>query len=135
MYQAFLVVSWQKNLPAMQETCVQSLGWDNPLEKGTATHASILAWRISWTVACQASLSTEISRQEYWSGQPFPSPGDCPNPGIKPRSPVLQADSLPSEPPEKPENTRAGNLSLLQGASQPRNQIRVSCVADGFFTS
>ena len=38
-----------KNLPAMQETCVQSLGWEDPLEKGIATHSSILAWRIPWT--------------------------------------------------------------------------------------
>ena len=43
----------------------------------------------------------EFSRQEYWSGLPFPSPGDLPNPGIEPRSPVLQADALPSEPPAK----------------------------------
>ena len=51
-----------------------------------------------WTVACQAPVSMEFSRQEYWSGLPFSSPGDLPHPGIKPRSPVLQADSLPSEP-------------------------------------
>ena len=43
----------------------------------------------------------EFSRPEYWSGQPFPSPGDLPNPGIKSRSPVLQADSLPAEPQGK----------------------------------
>ena len=54
------------------------------------------------TEACQISLSMEFSRQEYWSGLPFPSPRDLPNPGIKPRSPTLQADSLPSEPPGKP---------------------------------
>ena len=42
--------------------------------------------------------STEFSRPEYWSGEPFPSPGDLPNPGIEPRSPALQADSLPAEP-------------------------------------
>ena len=46
-----------------------------------------------------------FSRQEYWSGLPFPSPGDLPNPGIEPRCPVLQADSLPSEPPIEPEQT------------------------------
>ena len=45
----------------------------------------------------------------------FPSPGDLPNPGIKPRSPALQADSLPAEPPGKPRNTGVGSLSLLQG--------------------
>ena len=50
-----------------------------------------------------APLSMEFSRQEYWSGLPFPSPGDLPNSGIEPRSPALQADSLPSESPGKPE--------------------------------
>src|SRR5574340_945194 len=55
-----------------------------------------------WTIACQAPLSTGFSRQEYWSGLPFLSPGDLPNPGIEPGSPELQADSLPSEPPGKP---------------------------------
>ena len=47
-----------------------------------------------WTIAHQATLSMEIPRQEYWSGLPFPSPGDLPNPGIEPGSPALQADSL-----------------------------------------
>ena len=56
-----------------------------------------------WTEARQAPLSMDFSRQEYWSGLPFPSPGNLPDPGIKPRSPVLQADSLPSEPPRKPQ--------------------------------
>ena len=59
--------------------------------------------------------SMEFSRPEYWSGQPFPSPGDLPNPGIKPRSPTLQADSLPAEPLGKPKNIGVGSLSLLQG--------------------
>ena len=53
-----------------------------------------------WTVAHQAPPSMGFSRQEYWSGLPFPSPGDFPNPGIEPRSPALQADALTSEPPE-----------------------------------
>ena len=52
-----------------------------------------------WTVACQAPLSMESSRQEYWSGLPFPSPGDLPDPGIKLRSYTLQADPFSSEPP------------------------------------
>ena len=52
-----------------------------------------------WTVACQASLSMEFSREEYWSRLPFPSLGDVPDPGIKPESSALQADCLPSEPP------------------------------------
>ena len=50
-----------------------------------------------WTVACQASLSMGFSRQEYWSGLPFPSPGDLLNSGTEPGSPTLQADSLPTE--------------------------------------
>ena len=50
-----------------------------------------------WTVVYQATLSMEFSRQEYWSGLPFPSPGDLLNPGIEPGSPVLQADSLSFE--------------------------------------
>ena len=52
-----------------------------------------------WTVAYQTPPFTEFSRQEYWSGLPFPSPADLPEPGIEPRSPALQADALPSEPP------------------------------------
>ena len=54
-----------------------------------------------WTIASQAPLSMGLSRQEYWSGLPFPSPGDLPNPGIEPGSPALQADTLSSEPPGK----------------------------------
>ena len=54
-----------------------------------------------WTVAYQAPLSMGFSRQQYWSGLPFPSPEDLPDPGIKPRSPAMQADALSSEPPGK----------------------------------
>ena len=54
-----------------------------------------------WTAAHQAPPSMGFSRQEYWSGVPFPSPGDRPDPGIEPRAPALQADALPSEPPRK----------------------------------
>ena len=55
-----------------------------------------------WTVACQAPLSRGFSRQESWSGLPFPPPGDLPNPGIKPGSPALQVVCLLTEPPGKP---------------------------------
>ena len=57
----------------------------------------------------------EFSRPAYWSGKPFPSPGDLPNSGIEPRSPALQADPLPAEPQGKPKNIGVGSLSLLQG--------------------
>ena len=56
---------------------------------------------IPWTVAHQAPQSVGFSRQEYWSGLPFPSPGDLPNPGIQPESPALQADASLSEPPAR----------------------------------
>ena len=68
-----------------------------------------------WTVACQAPLSMGFIRQGYWSGLPCSPPGDLPNPGIQPRSPTLQAYSLPNEPPGRPRNTGVGSLSLLQG--------------------
>ena len=64
--------------------CVQMLG-------------CVLLFVTPWTVAHQVPLSMEFSRQEYWSGLPFPSPGNLLKPGIKPGSPALQADSLPSE--------------------------------------
>ena len=64
----------------------------------------------TWNVSYQASLSMGFSMQEYWIGLPFPSPGYHPDPGIKPRSPILQADALPSEPPGKPRrNGSRGN--------------------------
>ena len=75
------------------------------------------AWLFStpWTVAHQAPLSMEFSRQEYWSELPFPSPGDRPNPGIKPRSPTLQADTLPSLPLGKsPSRGREDELGWKQ---------------------
>ena len=77
-------------------------------------HHSLFSWWVKWkslscvrlfvtpwTVVCQAPLSMEFSRQGYWSGLPFPSPGDLPNPGMEPSCPALQADFLPSEPPGK----------------------------------
>ena len=58
--------------------------------------------QISWTVAHQAPLSMEFSRQGYWNGLPFPLPGDLPNPGTEPRSPALQTDALPLRHQESP---------------------------------
>ena len=59
-----------------------------------------------WSIAHKAPLSMGFSRQEYWNGLPFPSPGDLPNPGIEPRSPALQTGSLLSEPPGKPQSNK-----------------------------
>ena len=61
-----------------------------------------------WTVAYQASPCMGFSKQQNWSGLPFPSPGDLPDPGIEPGSPTLQADALPSDPPGKPEEKVKG---------------------------
>ena len=66
-----------------------------------------------WTVAHQVPLSMEFCRHKYWSRLTFPSPGDLPNPGIKPRSPALQANSLPSELPGKASSTRGGNIFFV----------------------
>ena len=68
-----------------------------------------------WTTAHQAPLSMGFSRQEYWSGVPFPSPGDLPDPGIEPGSPAFQVDALTSEPP--------GLMS-----HDPLENVSVSCV-------
>ena len=68
-------------------------------------------------------------------GSQFPSQGDLPSPGIKPRFPTLQADSLTAEPPGKPKNTGVGSLSLLQWIFLTRTWTRVSCIAGAFFTS
>ena len=73
----------------MQEMWVLSLGQEDPLEEEMITFSSILAWEIPWTVALQAPLSLGFSRQEYWNGLLFPFPRDLPEPGIKPRCPVL----------------------------------------------
>ena len=77
-----------------------------------------------WTIQ-----SREFSRPEYWSGWPFPSSGDLSNPGIEPRSPALQVDSLPAEPQGKPKNTGVGSLSLLQWIfpTQESNQGFLRC--------
>ena len=65
-------------------------------------------------------LFMEFSRQEHWSGQPFLSPQDLSNPGIEPASPVLQADSLPSEPPGKPSLPKETQVSVAKPGFRPR---------------
>ena len=67
------------------------------------TFSRVRLFVTAWTGAYQAPPSMGFSRQECWSGFPFPSPGDLPDPGIEPGSPTLQADALPSEPPGNPQ--------------------------------
>ena len=94
-------------------------------------------WKKQWNSLSHIQLfltpwttqSMEFSRPEYWNGQPFPSPGDLPNPGIELRSPTLQEDSLPAEPQGKPKNTGVGSPSLLQWVflTQESNQGLLHC--------
>ena len=89
---------WTANLGLVDASYYIQNGQKNKVirHSGGLVTKSCPTLAISWTVACQAPLSMGFFRQEYWSGLPFPSPGDLPNPGIKPRSPVLQANSLPT---------------------------------------
>ena len=75
--------------------------------------------RAHGTVAYQAPQFMEFSRQEYWSGLPLPSPGDLPHSGIKSRSPALQADALPSEPPGKPKLSATLKLTEMHLQNPP----------------
>ena len=74
----------------------------NPLKVKVKPLSSVQLFATPWTVAYQAPPFMGFSRQECWSGLPFPSPGDLPDPGIEPGSLTLRADALPSEPPGKP---------------------------------
>ena len=78
-------------------------------ESESVVRSVIPLFATPWTIQ-----SMEFSRLEYWSGQPFLSPGDLSNPGFEPRSPALQADSLSAKPQGKPKNTGVGSLYLLQ---------------------
>ena len=76
-----------------------------------------------------------FSRQEDWSGLPCPPPRDLPNIGIQPKSPALQADSLPCEPPGKPKTAGVGHISLSPGELPDRESNSISRIAGRFFTS
>ena len=80
-----------------------------------------------WTIAFQAPLSMEFSRQGYWSGLPFPSPGDLPNPGIEPMYPALHADNLLTELLEKPGVGMGGRIQFSPQHSGPQNSKLKIC--------
>ena len=101
--------------------CLQQYYSQQPrgeVKKKSLSHVQLFA--TPWTIQ-----SIEFSRPEYWRGQAFPSPGDLPNPGIKPRSPTLQADSLPAEPPGKPKNQE--RLTQIHLHSSRRQMGARSC--------
>ena len=85
------------------------MGLKVKLKVKSLNHVRIFA--TLWTVAYQAPPSMGFSKQEYWSGFPFPSPGDLPNTGIEPGPPALEADTLTSEPPA----CNAGDTGLIPG--------------------
>ena len=82
------------------QTAFQKLASEVKMKGKLLSHVRLFV--TPWAVAHQAPPSMGFSRQEYWSGLPFPSPGDLPDLGIEPRSPTLEADALTSEPPGKP---------------------------------
>ena len=98
--------------PLTSLPCPLSISYKAELSRRLRAHLCMSVWWLlsherlfvtPWTRAHQVPLSMEFSRQGYWNGLPFPSPGDLPDPGIEPTSPALHMDSLPSEPLGKPQ--------------------------------
>ena len=116
LFKGFPGGSVVKNPPTSAGFAVPFPGLGRALEEEMATHSNtgeshgqgtLMGYRPwghkeSWTVACQAPPSMGFSRQEYWSGLPFPPAGDLPDPGTEPGSPAMRAYSLLFEPPGKP---------------------------------
>ena len=104
------------HVPQDLETCLRVFMVALQQQKQTHVCACVLSrvrlFETPWTVTYEASLSMGFSRQECWSGLPFPSPGDLPNPRIEPRSPALETDALTSEPPGK--SRHEWNLNIYQ---------------------
>ena len=97
------------------------------------SHVQLFATQ--WAVAYQAPPSMGFSRQEYWSGLPFPSPGDLPDPGIEPRSPALEADALTSEPPGKLREWAKLSFSLLTKQAESKVKTPLVSSFQGFLDS
>ena len=105
---------WVFNCKLCELMCYIEIGWHSTV-KVIVTQSCPTFCDPMDCIARHAPISIEFSRQEYWSVWPFQSPGDLPDPEIKPRSPALQADSLPAESKGKSKNTGVGSLFLLQG--------------------
>ena len=90
-----------------------SLSFSSSLSEWVKSFSCVQLFVIPWTVAYQAPLSMGFSRQEYWNGLPFPSPGDLPYPGIEPGSSTSQADALPSEPPGEPSSSLGTHIMQM----------------------
>ena len=95
--------------PKRRETCFRLLNHNKVSEVKSLSHVQLFV--APWTIDYQVPPSMGFSRQEYWSGLPFPAPGDLPNPGIEPQSPALQADALPSEPPGNSQTTILNDIN------------------------
>ena len=92
--------SWKRGHTLYRKTAPTQGPSHTPMKVKMKSLSRVRLFATRWTVAYQAPPSMGFSRQEYWSGLPFPSPGDLPDPGIEPGSPTLQADALSSEPPK-----------------------------------
>ena len=95
----FIIVQKYKQLRCLSEAeWINKMCYIHKVKVKVKSLSRVRLFANPWMVTYQAPRSTGFSRQEYWSGLPFPFPGDLPNPGIEPTSPALQTDALPSEP-------------------------------------
>ena len=130
---AHQIVTWSSDSKFLSQfslyltTTAPSQFYHNSKRK-SLSHVQLFA--TPWTIQ-----SMEFSRPEYWSGQPFPSPGDLPNPGTEPRSPVLQVILYQLSHKGSPRILEWVAHPFSSGSSQPRNQTGVSCIAGRFFTN
>ena len=119
--------------PALQVDSLPAELPGKPKKWKSKSFSPVWLFSTLWTVAHQAPLSMAFSQQEYWNGLPCPPPWDFPNLGIEPRSPPLQADSLPSEPSGKPRILEWVAYAFSWGSAWPRNQTEFFCIAGEFF--
>ena len=112
---------WSGGNPGASEEGTVTWGPRADWKKKVKSPSRVQLFATPWTVTYRAPLSMGFSRQEYWSELPFPSPRDLSNPGIKPRSPMLQADALPSEPRGKPDWAASNSHGAGHGGTMWKN--------------